>query len=150
MFPEGNWQASVNWKENGWKQNLKVTEFVSARPLLWKWRYSAWWSSTGDIFFYHAEQQKQLKLIHEKFKEDINQYLQDCSSTLEGMEAHHIELKGTVEKQSMENLIVVSVDFSLLFQCIIAMFWVGLICQTVPVKSYIWKFHLIHIQARQW
>ncbi|XP_062145097.1 meiosis-specific protein ASY3 isoform X2 [Alnus glutinosa] len=45
------------------------------------------------------EQQKQLKLIHEKFKEDINQYLQDCRSTLEGMEAHHIELKGTVEKQ---------------------------------------------------
>lgn len=76
----------------------------------------------GIVFFYHAEQQKQLKLIHEKFKEDINQYLQDCSSTLEGMEAHHIELKGTVEKQSMENLIVVSVDFSLLFQCIIAMF----------------------------
>lgn len=45
------------------------------------------------------EQQKQLKLINEKFKEDINQYLQDCTSTLEGMEADHIELKGTVEKQ---------------------------------------------------
>ncbi|XP_059438624.1 meiosis-specific protein ASY3 isoform X2 [Corylus avellana] len=45
------------------------------------------------------EQQQQLNLIHEKFKEDINQYLQDCRSTLEGMEAHHIELKGTVEKQ---------------------------------------------------
>lgn len=33
IFPEGSWQASVNQKENGWKQNLKVTEFVSTRPL---------------------------------------------------------------------------------------------------------------------
>jgi len=86
--------------------------------------------------FYHAEQQKQLNLIHEKFKEDINQYLQDCRSTLEGMEAHHIELKGTVEKQSMANLIVVNVHFCLSFQFIIAMLgWQ--ICQTVPMPMVV-------------
>ncbi|KAG2693132.1 hypothetical protein I3760_08G083300 [Carya illinoinensis] len=45
------------------------------------------------------EQQKELKLIHEKFKEDINRHLQDYRSTLEGLEAHHIELKRTMEKQ---------------------------------------------------
>ncbi|KAB1224084.1 Transcription factor PIF3 [Morella rubra] len=48
------------------------------------------------------EQQHELKLIHKKFKEDINRHLQDCRSTLEGLEAHHIVLKGTVEKQSLE------------------------------------------------
>ncbi|KAG6699828.1 hypothetical protein I3842_08G082600 [Carya illinoinensis] len=45
------------------------------------------------------EQQKELKLIHEKFKEDINRHLQDYRSTLEGLEAHHLELKRTMEKQ---------------------------------------------------
>ncbi|GLT31764.1 hypothetical protein SLA2020_064740 [Shorea laevis] len=45
------------------------------------------------------EQQEQLKLIHEKFKEDINHHLLDCRSTLEGLEAHQIELKGTLKKQ---------------------------------------------------
>ncbi|XP_018832939.1 meiosis-specific protein ASY3 isoform X2 [Juglans regia] len=45
------------------------------------------------------EQQKELKLIHEKFKEDINRHLQDYRSTLEGLEAHHLELKGTMKKQ---------------------------------------------------
>ncbi|GKV23335.1 hypothetical protein SLEP1_g33074 [Rubroshorea leprosula] len=45
------------------------------------------------------EQQEQLKLIHEKFKEDINHHLLDCRSTLEALEAHQIELKGTLKKQ---------------------------------------------------
>ena len=50
-----------------------------------------------------------MKLIHEKFKEDINQHLQDFRTMLEGLEAHQIEFKGTMEKQSMETLIVVNV-----------------------------------------
>ncbi|XWS76741.1 hypothetical protein CRYUN_Cryun01aG0203800 [Craigia yunnanensis] len=45
------------------------------------------------------EQQEQLKLILEKFKEDIHHHLLDCSSILEGMEAHQIELKGIMKKQ---------------------------------------------------
>ncbi|KAA3475132.1 Ankyrin and armadillo repeat-containing [Gossypium australe] len=47
------------------------------------------------------EQQELLKLILEKFKEDIHRHLLDCSSILEGMEAYQNELKGTMKKQSM-------------------------------------------------
>ncbi|MBA0821818.1 hypothetical protein Goarm_018655 [Gossypium armourianum] len=47
------------------------------------------------------EQQEQLKLILQNFKEDIHHYLLDCNSILEGMEAHQIEFKGIVKKQSM-------------------------------------------------
>ncbi|KAA8542982.1 hypothetical protein F0562_021523 [Nyssa sinensis] len=45
------------------------------------------------------EQQEQLKLIHEKFKEEVNQHIRDCRSTLEGLEAHRVEFKGAGEKQ---------------------------------------------------
>ncbi|XP_022757708.1 meiosis-specific protein ASY3-like isoform X3 [Durio zibethinus] len=45
------------------------------------------------------EQQEQLKLIVEKFKEDIHHHLLDCNSILEGMEAHQNELKGIMKKQ---------------------------------------------------
>ncbi|XVF22209.1 hypothetical protein REPUB_Repub12eG0154000 [Reevesia pubescens] len=45
------------------------------------------------------EQQEQLKLILEKFKEDIHHHLLDCNSILEGMEVHQIELKGIMKKQ---------------------------------------------------
>ncbi|GMH09895.1 hypothetical protein Nepgr_011736 [Nepenthes gracilis] len=46
------------------------------------------------------EQQEQLKLIHEKFKEEINQHLQDCKTTVEGLEAQQIEMRGAIERQS--------------------------------------------------
>ncbi|XP_077218564.1 asynaptic protein [Tasmannia lanceolata] len=45
------------------------------------------------------EQQERLKLLHDKFKEELNQSLQDCRSVLEEVEAYHIELKGTSERQ---------------------------------------------------
>uniref|UniRef100_F6HZF6 Meiosis-specific protein ASY3-like coiled-coil domain-containing protein n=1 Tax=Vitis vinifera TaxID=29760 RepID=F6HZF6_VITVI len=45
------------------------------------------------------EQQEQLKLIHEKFKDEINQHIQDCRSSIEGLEVHQIELKRNVERQ---------------------------------------------------
>ncbi|KAJ9187958.1 hypothetical protein P3X46_003365 [Hevea brasiliensis] len=45
------------------------------------------------------EQQEKLKLIHDKFKEDIHQHLHDCKRTVEELEMHHNELKGTVKKQ---------------------------------------------------
>ncbi|XP_011040068.1 PREDICTED: uncharacterized protein LOC105136427 isoform X1 [Populus euphratica] len=45
------------------------------------------------------EQQEQLNLIHDKFKQDIYQHLQDCKITLEGLELHQIDFKGTVKKQ---------------------------------------------------
>ncbi|CAK7348552.1 unnamed protein product [Dovyalis caffra] len=47
------------------------------------------------------EQQEQLKLINDKFKQDIYQHLQECKITLEGLELHQIDFKGTVKKQSM-------------------------------------------------
>ncbi|KAF8392751.1 hypothetical protein HHK36_023100 [Tetracentron sinense] len=45
------------------------------------------------------EQQERLKLIHKKFKEEVNQHLQDCRSTVEELEAYRIGLKGTAERQ---------------------------------------------------
>ena len=48
-----------------------------------------------------TEQQERLKLIHEKFKDEINQHIQDCRSSIEGLEVHQIELKRNVERQSM-------------------------------------------------
>ena len=50
--------------------------------------------------FYYAAQQEQLKLLHSKFKTEINQLLQEYRHTVEGLEAQRIELKGSVEKQS--------------------------------------------------
>ncbi|KAG6749725.1 hypothetical protein POTOM_046792 [Populus tomentosa] len=53
------------------------------------------------------EQQEQLKLIHDKFKQDIYQHLQDCKITLEGLELHqNIDFKGTVKKQSMAAYVI--------------------------------------------
>ncbi|PPD81016.1 hypothetical protein GOBAR_DD22041 [Gossypium barbadense] len=51
------------------------------------------------------EQQELLKLILEKFKEDIHRHLLDCSSILEGMEAHQNELKGIMKKQNVSFLL---------------------------------------------
>ncbi|KAF9669181.1 hypothetical protein SADUNF_Sadunf14G0081200 [Salix dunnii] len=45
------------------------------------------------------EQQEQLKLIHDRFKQDIYQHLQECKISLEGLELHQIDFKGTVKKQ---------------------------------------------------
>lgn len=59
------------------------------------------------VILFHAEQQEKLKLIHDKFKEDIYQLLHDCKSTVEELEMHHNELKGTVKKQSMPTFITV-------------------------------------------
>ncbi|KAL1161693.1 hypothetical protein V6Z11_A07G153000 [Gossypium hirsutum] len=49
------------------------------------------------------EQQEQLKLILQNFKEDIHHLLLDCNSILEGMEAHQIELKGIMKKQKVSH-----------------------------------------------
>ncbi|KAF7818068.1 meiosis-specific protein ASY3 [Senna tora] len=45
------------------------------------------------------DQQKQLRLIQEKFKEEINLHIQDCRSAIEGLEAERIEIKGALEKR---------------------------------------------------
>ncbi|XP_027367855.1 meiosis-specific protein ASY3 [Abrus precatorius] len=45
------------------------------------------------------EQQKQLRLIYNRFKEEINLHLQDCKGTVEDLEADQIEIKGALEKQ---------------------------------------------------
>lgn len=61
------------------------------------------------LVFFHAEQQEQLKLMNEKFKEQVNQHLQDCRSTFEGLEAQQLEFKGNVEKQSMLSFVALYV-----------------------------------------
>ncbi|KAK1293973.1 hypothetical protein QJS10_CPA16g01790 [Acorus calamus] len=45
------------------------------------------------------EQQERLKLIHDKFREEVNQHHQVCRKTIEELEAHQMELKGTAERQ---------------------------------------------------
>ncbi|KAG5231598.1 cytospin-B [Salix suchowensis] len=45
------------------------------------------------------EQQEQLNLIHDRFKQDIYQHLQECKITLDGLESHQIDFKGTAKKQ---------------------------------------------------
>uniref|UniRef100_A0ACD5XQX3 Uncharacterized protein n=2 Tax=Avena sativa TaxID=4498 RepID=A0ACD5XQX3_AVESA len=45
------------------------------------------------------EQQEQLRVLHEKFKEEVNQQLLGCRNSLEDFEAYHTELKGVAEKQ---------------------------------------------------
>ncbi|XP_024980926.1 meiosis-specific protein ASY3 [Cynara cardunculus var. scolymus] len=49
------------------------------------------------------EQQEQLKLIYEKFKEEVDRHLENCRSAVEGLEAHHIEVRGMVEKQRLSH-----------------------------------------------
>lgn len=53
---------------------------------------------------FNAEQQEHLKVLHEKFKKELNQYLQECKGAMEGLESQHIELQGAIEKQSMTTL----------------------------------------------
>lgn len=45
------------------------------------------------------EQQEQLRVLHEKFKEEVNQQLLGCKNSLEAFEAYHAELKGVADKQ---------------------------------------------------
>ncbi|XP_058201939.1 meiosis-specific protein ASY3 isoform X2 [Rhododendron vialii] len=45
------------------------------------------------------EQKEKLKLIYQKFKAEVNQHMQECRSTVEGMEAQEIEFRGLMEKQ---------------------------------------------------
>ncbi|XP_071713965.1 meiosis-specific protein ASY3-like [Rutidosis leptorrhynchoides] len=50
----------------------------------------------------YQEQQEQLKRIYEKFKE-AERHLEKCQSTLEGLEAHQIQVRGVVEKQRLSH-----------------------------------------------
>ncbi|KAK9067748.1 hypothetical protein SSX86_011859 [Deinandra increscens subsp. villosa] len=51
----------------------------------------------------YQEQQEQLKHIYEKFKEDVDQHLEKCKNTLEGLEAHQIQVSRMVEKQRVSH-----------------------------------------------
>ncbi|XP_074303705.1 uncharacterized protein LOC141638200 [Silene latifolia] len=54
------------------------------------------------------EQQECLKVIHEKFMEEIHMYLQDCKGAAEGLEMQHIELKEALEAQKVSQRKLVS------------------------------------------
>lgn len=47
------------------------------------------------------EQQEHLKVIYDKFREEIHQYIQDSRGALEELEAEHAELKGAIERQNI-------------------------------------------------
>ncbi|KAI0506982.1 hypothetical protein KFK09_013100 [Dendrobium nobile] len=47
------------------------------------------------------EHQERLGLIHEKYKEDFNHQLLNCSSTLEELEAQNVEIKVTSDRQKV-------------------------------------------------
>ncbi|RZC61576.1 hypothetical protein C5167_023334 [Papaver somniferum] len=56
----------------------------------------------GDLLIFELgteKQQELLKLIQDKFKEEINQHIQDCKNTLDDLQAYQIELKENAEKQ---------------------------------------------------
>ncbi|PSR94687.1 Transmembrane protein like [Actinidia chinensis var. chinensis] len=46
-----------------------------------------------------GEQQEQLKLVYRKFEAELNRHLQECRSTVAGMEEHEREFRGFLEKQ---------------------------------------------------
>lgn len=52
--------------------------------------------------------QKQLRLIYDRFKEEVNLHLQDCRSTVEDLEADQIEIKGALEKQRVAHKKLIS------------------------------------------
>nr|QFG39510.1 asynaptic protein 3 [Arabidopsis lyrata subsp. petraea] len=45
------------------------------------------------------EQQEKMRMIHEKFKDDVSHHLEDFKSTIEELEGNHSELKGSIKKQ---------------------------------------------------
>ncbi|CAL4916594.1 unnamed protein product [Urochloa decumbens] len=45
------------------------------------------------------EQQEKLKILYEKFKEEVDKQLLGCRNSLEDFESYHAELKGVAEKQ---------------------------------------------------
>ncbi|CAN6299485.1 unnamed protein product [Urochloa humidicola] len=45
------------------------------------------------------EQQEKLRILHEKFKEEVDKQLLGCKNSLEDFESYHAELKGVAEKQ---------------------------------------------------
>jgi len=53
--------------------------------------------------FWYTEQQEKLRILHEKFKEEVNKQLLDCRNSLENFESYHAELKGVADKQSKFN-----------------------------------------------
>ncbi|PAN47576.1 hypothetical protein PAHAL_9G256000 [Panicum hallii] len=49
------------------------------------------------------EQQENLRILHEKFKEEVNKQLLDCKNSLEDFESYHAELKGVADKQKLSH-----------------------------------------------
>ncbi|KAG7639993.1 hypothetical protein ISN45_At02g042400 [Arabidopsis thaliana x Arabidopsis arenosa] len=45
------------------------------------------------------EQEEKMRMIHEKFKDDVSHHLEDFKSTIEELEANQSELKGSIKKQ---------------------------------------------------
>ncbi|XP_038902844.1 meiosis-specific protein ASY3 isoform X2 [Benincasa hispida] len=56
-------------------------------------------SRRKDLETKFEEQQQQLNRINKKFKEEVNQHLQDCRNSLQELEAQQIEFKGIMEKK---------------------------------------------------
>lgn len=49
-----------------------------------------------------------MRMIHEKFKDDVSHHLEDFKSTIEELEGNHSELKGSIKKQSMFTFVILA------------------------------------------
>ena len=50
--------------------------------------------------FWFTEKHEKLRVLHEKFKEEVNKQLLDCRDSLKDFESYHAELKEVADKQS--------------------------------------------------
>ena len=67
--------------------------------------------------FCRTEKQEQLIGIHKRFNAEVEQHLQECGSLIANLEEHEIELKISMEKQSMIFNLKYSYYFSLQVTC---------------------------------
>lgn len=92
-----------------WAMQLK--HWIS-QASIYVWYFWCRWRLTRYLIILtpcFAEQQDKLRLIYETFKEQVNQHLQDCKSTFEGLEADELEFKGTLEKRSESTFVASSI-----------------------------------------
>lgn len=47
-----------------------------------------------------AEQSERLRVTHDKYREEVYRLLDEYKTTLEELEAYHLELKGNVDRRS--------------------------------------------------
>lgn len=88
-----------------------------------------------------TEQQQQLNHLNRRFKEEVNQHLQDCRNSLQELEAQQIEFKGIMEKQSM--FCYVALNFLNYMNCLHLLLSIFLTCSFSASNHDLWFGALI-------